>query len=522
MDKIIKNASIDDIENRPINLVIDFSRFLKLTIKTKEIVQCLLTGTATIQTMFGRCNIVKCKADRFKTIGANLDGVDIKDCFFDNCSFSDTIFSNSATINCNYQLSTFYGCSFKYSSITNTTFESTIFEKCDLSNLVMEGCRFINCAFIDCKTSNKLIEESLLFNTTFKNMSIDICTILDNFGMSKYCTSNVDMIDGNGYIIQNAIISDEQLQTLLHKNISKAYKFKISYYLNHELFNSGGLYIDNIFEIDTWLEICKNAVTFNNTLSLFYEFLSYNYEHGTIMLWPLLKLYNLTSQLSNIPDIEKRYQIYPSIMGIHMAVVRYVENYCIILQEYTKLHANNPIVLLVCAGPMDGEFYKKRLFPMLESGNIEIQKVIKHNSPNELFIFIHELGRILHDLSLSQLLQDAANITTIFSGFLMTRKAAQMNRIKKEIESFFSKPHKAQTLLSTTNSGQTEQNIQNEDKNENKEIASITISSDYLNDSMRINIICPKQSANTPLNVCIKNNSQVICTIGNTIIDVLS
>lgn len=207
-------------------------------------------------------------------------------------------------------------------------------------------------------------------------------------------------------------------------------------------------------------------------------------------------------------------------MGLHMAAVRYVENYYVILQEYIKLHANNPIVLLVCAGPMDKEFYKKRLFPMFDSKNVEIQKVIKHNSPNELFIFIHGFEQILHDLSLSNLLQNAANITTIFSGFLMTRKVAQMNRIKKEIKSVFSRSHKVQISLSATNKTQTTQDIQND--NENREITSIAISSDCLNDSTKINIIRSKYVTNTPLNICIKNNSQVICTIGNTIIDVLS
>ncbi len=519
MDKIIKNASLYDIENRPIDLIIDFSRFLKLTIKVKEIVQCLLTGTATMQTMFGRCNIVKCKADQLKTIGANLDGVDIKDCFFEDCFFDHTIFSNSATINCNYQSSIFKNCFFKYSSITNTTFERTIFEKCDLSNLVMEGCRFIDCSFINCITSNKLIEESLLFNTTFENMSIDICTILDNFGISKSATTNVNINDSNGYIIKDTTISDEQLQFLLnHENISRAYKFKIAYYLNRNLFNEGGIHIDKIFEIDTWLEICKNAVTFNNTFSLFYEFLSYNFEHGYIMLWPLLKLYNLTSQLSNIPNIEKQYQIYPNIMGIHMAAVRYVEDYYVLLQEYTKQHANNPIVLLVCAGPIDDEFYRKRLSPIFETNGVEIQKVIKHNSPNELFLLIHEFKHVLDNLSFSQLLQDAANLVTIFSGFLMTRKAKQISKIKQEIKEKYTQLHERQHFTPSSCDNQKIQNSQNN----NEQAISLIISPNQLNDSTRINIICQKQSANVPLNICIKNNSHVICTIGNTVIDVLS
>ncbi len=517
MDKIIRSANIDDIENRPIDLVIDFSRFLRLTIRVKEIVQCLLTGTTTIQTNFRRCNIVKCKADRWKTIGANLDGVDIKDCFFDDCSFDNTNFSNSATINCNYQSSVFKNCYFKYSSVTNTTFERIIFEKCDLSNLVMEGCRFIDCSFIDCITSNKLIEESLLFNTTFENMSIDICTILNNFGISKLTAVNVNIIDGNGYFMRDTTINEEQLRSLLdYNNISKAHKFKIAYYLNHNLFDDGGIYVDQIFDINTWLEICKNAVTFNNTFSLFYEFLSYNYEHGHITLWPLLKLYNLTSQLSNIPNIEKRYQIYPNIMGIHMAAVRYVEEYYILLQEYIKLHANNPIVLLVCAGPIDRDFYRRRLSPIFRAGGIEIQKVIKHNSPNELFLLIHDLGQVLNDLSFSQLLQDAANFVTVFSAFLMTRKAKQIGKIKQEIKENFVQLQKKQHSVSSSCDNQKIQN------NQNEQTTSIAISPNRLNDSVRINIICPKESADTPLNISIENNSHIICTIGNTIIDVLS
>lgn len=514
MDNIIKRSRIEDIENRPIDLVIDFNNFFKLSIKAKEIVQCYLKGTATTYIEFGRCNIVKCRAEQFETIETNLDGVDIKDCFFGKCSFNNTKFNNSAIINSNFQSTIFKKCSFKYSSITNTTFDDVCFCNCDLSNLVIEGCRFFNCMFICCKTSNKLIEESLLFNTKFQDMSIDICTIIDNFGISKAYTSSVDIIDRNGYIQLNEKISDDRLQGLLHSNrFSNASKFKIAYYLNSNLLNDGSSYVDKIFDVETWIEPCKNIITFNNTLSLFFEFLSYNYEHGSIMLWPLLKLYNLTCLLSNIPNIEKLPQIYPNIMGIHMAVVKYVEDYYALLHEYTKIHITHPVVLLVCPGPLDCEFYKERLIPILSLDDIKILKVVKHNSPNELFIAINNFKQFLSNISFSQLLQDAANLVTIFSAFLVTRKAPQIGKVKQDIKSKENRTTQEKTI---SNNRSVTLSVQRREED-----STLTISANLLPDSTIINIICPKQ-LDLPLNICVKNESRVICTMGNTILDVLS
>ena len=516
MGDIVKEQSLIDIENYPFNIKIDFSRFSKLSIKAKEITSCYLTGNMCPSHSCNRCNIVKSKAEYWHTSYCDMNAVDIKDCFFVDCKFNSTNFSNSSVINSNYQDTSFNNCIFNNSSITNVIFQNVTFYDCNLGHLVMENCKFYNCIFVNCITTNKLVEQSLFFNTVLDSMSIDIETITDNFGLCHELCKNVKIQDLKHHtkfidFLDNACLKD----VLNNSKLSTSEKFKIAYFLDSELLNTGGKYIDGIFNIRIWLENCRNSATFGNVMSLFFEFLSYNYEQNQIMLWPLLKFYQITSSIVSGIEPHNQYNMYSTIMGIHMAVVRYVEEYYALIQFYVSTQIDDSITLLVCSGPLDKNFYKTRLKPLFTNNQIEILKIIKHNSPNELYLKFIDVYNWLMENGLN-CLNTISSVVTLYSFYLGTRKKHQVDKERNKITLKISTPQKKS--ISSKKSPKTK----NKDTAEPVNIQIKNIDGvNPLNDSTRIQIIYQNKK-NTPVTIVVENKSEVICTVGNTILDILS
>lgn len=516
MGDLVKVPSLNDIENYPINIIIDFNRFSKLTIKAKEITSCYLTGNMCTSHSCNRCNIVKSKAEYWQTFNCDLNAVDIKDCYFTDCKFNSTNFSNSSVINSNYQDTSFDNCIFNNSSITNTVFQNVAFYNCDLGHLVIENCKFYNCLFVNCATTNKLVEQSLFFNTLFESMSIDIDSITDNFGLCQEFCKNVKIQDLKHHTKFINLSDIACLKNILNNSqLSTSEKFKIAYFLNNELLNTGGKYVDGIFDIRIWLENCRNSATFGNIMSLFFEFLSYNYEQNKIMFWPLLKFYQITSSIVNVINPHNQYNMYSIIMGIHMAVVRYIEEYYALIQYYTSTQINDSITLLVCSGPLDDSFYKARLKPLFNNNQIEIFKIIKHNSPNELYLKFLDAYNWLIENGLNYL-NTISSVVTLYSFYLGTRKKHQIDKEKDKITLKISTRHRESISSKKTHKAR---------KSDTNEPINIQIKNtdnvNSLNDSTRIQIIYQNKK-NTPVTIVVENKSEVICTMGNTILDILS
>ena len=170
--------------------------------------------------------------------------------------------------------------------------------------------------------------------------------------------------------------------------------------------------------------------------------------------------------------------MYSTIMGIHMAVVRYVEEYYALIQFYVSTQIDDSITLLVCSGPLDKNFYKTRLKPLFTNNQIEI--------------------------------------LTLYSFYLGTRKKHQVDKERNKITLKISTPQKKS--ISSKKSPKTK----NKDTAEPVNIQIKNIDGvNPLNDSTRIQIIYQNKK-NTPVTIVVENKSEVICTVGNTILDILS
>jgi hypothetical protein len=479
---------------------INFDNYENLEINTKEIYKCILTGTFTEKHSM-KANIVLCKAEKLNTINGIFEAVDIKDSRFTQSDFKNTCFDNSSIINSFFTNTCFDNCTFYFVSITGTHFESVTFKNCNLDNMVIESCKFFDCEFINCHTSNKLIEQSLLFNSFFVNTEIEFETIINNFGLTCEHLTNSKIRKISNYP-SYYYISDIDLQNILKENdLLNIEKFKIEYFLNSNMFLDGSDLLDTVFDIKNWLLTSEVPVTFVNNLNLFYDFLSYNYEHNKIAIYPLLRYHHLTGLLSNLRS-KTTYindNLYPSLMGLHMALSRYVEYFCYLIEEYVKLQ-NNPLVFLVEAGPLDKSYYELRLKPLFKNSDIKILKIIKHNSPNELFIQYLGIGSEI-----------VSALTPIIAMFLATRIKMEINDISDKVLNKIT-DGKCQLLLAKKE--ETKNNISTEIEIINKKFEQ--------NHVIRIKAAFPDEKNDLYVTLNLDHPSKVICQVGKTIIKILN
>jgi hypothetical protein len=491
------NTNLKLLENNSNKATINFDHHESLEIRTKEIYKCVLTGTFTEKHILNKCNIVLSKAEKFNSINGNLETVDIKDSKFTESNFQNTKFDNSSIINSFFTNVVFNNCSFYFVSITGTYFESVVFENCNLNNMVIESCKFFDCKFINCHTSNKLMEQSLLFNSTFLNTEIELDTIINNFGLSCEQFNNSKIRKISEYPNYNYISTIDLGNILREDYLLDVEKFKIEYFLNSNIFFEGSDLLDSIFKIENWLLVSEaHETTFSNNLNLFYDFLCFNYEHNKMAIWPLLRYHHLTGLLSKI--IRRNSALhnthYPVLMGIHMALSRYMELFCYLVEEYVKLQSN-PLVFLVEAGPLDKSYYRSLLNPLFTNSDIEIMKIVKHNSPNELFI---------------QCLDVVNCLTPITALFLATRVKLDIRDISDNVlNKITEKIHPHLPIKKDTQ------------ENHLSEIEIINRKSE-LSQDIKIKVAFPDEKNDLFIALNLDHNSKATCLVGKTLIKILN
>ncbi|MCP4115741.1 MAG: hypothetical protein GY737_10110 [Desulfobacteraceae bacterium] len=374
---------LKSISDNPAEKEIDFDQIDELVISTKDIYKCLLKGSLKQTHKLPHCNIVLSRLEALNTKNADFGYIDFKDSFVVDTEFVKTSFDYGAIINCRFTKTKFINSHFKNVSITGTKFFDTIFLDCDLSNMVIESCEFYNCEFVNCITSNKLIEFSFVYKSVFEKTDIQIETIIHNFGIEQGNIINSEIRNDLKKADYKTINIEELCKTYRANNIfSEIEKFRINYFIDPDVLISGSYDLDNTFEPQNWIKLCQIPITLTNLLESYYTFISKHYEQNNSIFLLLLKFHDLTNKLShefkNVPEI------YHKTIGIHMALSKYVEAF-LLLTIKTVEYSNKPLVLLV-NGPIEKDYYLKKLNYVFTNHDIDIVKIKKHNSPNELFI----------------------------------------------------------------------------------------------------------------------------------------
>jgi len=385
MNEIKLFTGLDQIEQSPRNIKINFDAFSKINIRVKEIYNCEITGTVSKEKMVFHGNVVMSYLKDFKSQYADWDRVDWKDSNLRNSRFIQTSFDYGAFINCHIAGCVFDHCHYANVSITGTVFFETQFINCDLSHMVIENCNFYNCKFLNCTTSNKLFEQCLIIGCSFDETDIQLQTITENFGIEKKHLKNSK--------IRNAALDEkfrflayqDLLDLILIKNesIQNIFKFKVEYFLKPNIRLNGSILFDKAFDLNEWVPLCKARSTFLNSFKLFHDFIIIMFEQNNIPLYAIYKLRELTKTLSNLPVIQNDHEFYPSLIGYDISLSRILSQANKIVYDYEE--RNDKKISLLVNGPLDSIFYSRILEKFIE-GDFRITKVIKQNSPNLLEI----------------------------------------------------------------------------------------------------------------------------------------
>lgn len=380
MNNIKKYDELENIENNPKNIKINFDKFSKLNIKAWEIFNCELTGSLSDEKGKISSNVVMCNLNQFESTNSNFERIDWKDTNVRKSHFNKTSFDNSAVINCYFSESSFMLCHFKDVSITGTVFFETEFRDCDLSNMVIENCYFYNCQFNNCVTNNKLFEQCLLIGCAFNNTNIQLDTITENFGIEIKQLIN-SCIKDKANNRKYKFLKKSELKRLCNEegNLHTIFRFKIDFFLEPEIVLHGSTLFDRIFNLNEWVPLFKVKSTFLNSFKLFHDFLIIHFERNNLPVYALYKLRELTKWLSEAPQIKNNFELYPILVGYDISLSRILSQTNQLIQQYGK-DINNELILLV-NGPLKKSYYETILKKFIQA-DFKIVNIVKQNSPN--------------------------------------------------------------------------------------------------------------------------------------------
>lgn len=395
----------------PKDMEIDFSKYKSFKVKSQEIKNSLLTGEHREFHKIHPANIVLSKVQNMHSLGGAFEYVDFKDSYILKTTFKQCSFDYAAIINCDFSETEFLNCTFHNVSITNTTFRRVSFVDCKLDHMVIESCKFDECSFINCTTSNKLFDYCLLLGCLFQETDLQVQTIIGNFGLTKQSLTRCHIRDKSAGE-KFDFLDIEQLQDYSVSTGLEA--FKLEYFCDEKIIQDGAEVFDKTFELDTWVATAKIALTFTNLITLYHEFLVDRYEKGLCAIYPIIRLHTITGYLVDSNSLESTAMT--AVYGVHMSLASYVEGYLALVSDSIK-SLSNPLILLV-NGPLQKDFYLSEMSYFFDHDGLSITKIIKHNSPNELFVSW----------------QSVANAVPIIALFLASRFKLEFKKLSSEVD----------------------------------------------------------------------------------------
>ncbi len=385
------DTDIDSIANNPFRKEIDFSKILRIKFQARDIISCKLYGKITSNHNFNRANLVQSHLSEITCEKGNFKLVDIKDCFIGNSIFHNTNFDSGAWLENNIIECKFTNCRITNKSITNTQFKRVSFLKVDFTNINIKGCEFIECIFEACVTSNKLFESCILQDCEIIDTVIHIETITENFGLTATQVKGGKIIISKNRNSAKTLTKEDLAQMLESPDFfDDIPRFRLAFFLNGlETFYSD--FFENALQILKWAEGMAIASSFTNLLQSFSRYLLLLFDKNILSVHPLLVMHHNTGMLSRHMGSNSNPH-FNTVMGVHMTLSRIVEQYLSALIHLLE-NIQNPVRFLV-VGPIDIKYYEKELAFLFTGKSVRITKVIKHNSPNELFVAWSELSGV--------------------------------------------------------------------------------------------------------------------------------
>ena len=377
---------ISEIAANPSNRTLDFDRLPKIAFEAPNIENSLLCGHLREEHCLNRANIISSRLSELRASRADFSYVDFKDCLLESCHFEECVFDFGALISNTLRDCTFLKCRFFNMSMTSVEFHRVQFEECDLSNIVMKYCKLYGSTMRSCQTSNKLIESSILLDTTFDETDIYLETVTGNFGLRRPEIRHAKILGLSGGRGTQPLTREELTQLASEPDALVSLEtFRLAYFLDPTLL-AGSEALDAALDVRTWLALCRIPGTFAAMLESFSEFLLHRFYADEVTLHTLLLFHSITEALqSQFREGESATgTLYRSVLGVHMTLTRAVEDFFLVLEEFAT--SAPATIHLVAEGPPREEYFREVLSPLLSEPGLQLREVRPHNSPSELLL----------------------------------------------------------------------------------------------------------------------------------------
>jgi uncharacterized protein YjbI with pentapeptide repeats len=388
MKKNLTTNKWNDIAAFPDEVSINFGDISGIVFTAKNISNSRLKGNMSQKHKLNKTNIISSYIENLNAETVSFNNSDIKDSriissIFNKCNF------NHASQNNNLQSDNYYNeCTFNQTSITLSDFKNCRFEKCDFSNIIISDCRFFNCHFEHCQTSNKMIESSLILDCSFKSTHIEVDTILGNFGLTKSnftkCSIVVKGLKTKKY---NLTQFDDALNELGKKTQNNIQKFRLAYFRKPSIISDFSTEVDNLFIVTDWITLGQNPNRFKLHIEKLHEFLLYEFDRDHLRLRTLIQLFEISSKLSDTFAVKSEFiDLQRTIDGVFLTLERILESHLLTAENLLLKCQEEGYCRILVEGPLDKDYYEEKLKPITDLAPLKFGKIIKHNSPNELFI----------------------------------------------------------------------------------------------------------------------------------------
>jgi uncharacterized protein YjbI with pentapeptide repeats len=348
----------------------------------KELRRVCLQGKLANYVVPDRCNLIESKLIDFDTIGVDFSRCDFKDNTIINSHFSKTKFVGAGFALNTLTKSHFDACDFYDTVIQNCEFYDVEFRDCDFSSLVIKDCVFARCNFFRCKTSNKLIEMSLLEGCHFEETQLQLQTITENFGLRIDEISSAvrsDRIDHAHTEMDRSALENE-----LAREARPLARLAMYYFLDGNLLN-GSEHLDAALDVSYWIKTQATIGSFSIVLTRLCEFLLYLHERDELAYMPLLQLHLITGKLASAVQADARLrQAEFAVYGTHLSIARQIDDFGQIMHKFTNSRRRNWTFLV--DGKHPKLFYRTELSELFERGRPRIISLVPHNSPWEMML----------------------------------------------------------------------------------------------------------------------------------------
>ncbi len=414
LSRINEPHDAEEVENHPFRLHINFSVFPNLTFTARDIQFCHLEGEMGESHVLDGANVISSEFVNFHAHHTTWRRTDVKDCSLKDAVFEDSDLHFTSWLNDVFVNVVFRRVTITDVVLTDCTFIGTTFEDCDLSHMLIKRCTLVDCAFLRCRTSNKLIEASVLRRTSFSSTDIEVATVLENFGLSStLCTGLAVFVDRPSMrMIKPGLLMRE----VESDSLSPIQQLKLAYFVTGTL--PIGV-LERALDVASWIPLCRVPSSFAQILHGFASFLLGEFEDDRLIAAPLLRLYStaraLAGTVATATDTPLRAEFEAAIAAASLTLLPLFEQHLTWVQKLSTTHF--PRLQFLAEGPPQPAYFDSTLRELLgENASFRVESVIPSNSPSILtLLFEHE-----------------ATLVTLISIFLASRFRFELNKIQTE------------------------------------------------------------------------------------------